>query len=118
VGMAGLVFSVLDEPAFAGFSDDLKLRLIEAAADLMPDNTGGAVLLGVQGVCVISHGSSSARAIVNAVRVALTCVEADIVAAQTAAVAGAAGAGKPTGGGGTGKRAGGAGTGKPTGGVG
>ena len=31
---------------------------------------GGAVLLGVRGVCVISHGSSSARAIVSAVRLA------------------------------------------------
>ena len=33
-----------------------------------PDLTGGAVLLGVKGVCVISHGSSSAPAIVNAAR--------------------------------------------------
>ena len=30
--------------------------------DLDPDSDGGAVLLGVDGVCVISHGSSSARA--------------------------------------------------------
>ena len=32
----------------------------DAAADLDPDSTGGAVLLGLDGVCVISHGSSSA----------------------------------------------------------
>ncbi|HXQ19316.1 MAG TPA: phosphate acyltransferase PlsX [Acidimicrobiales bacterium] len=37
---------------------------------LDPDNTGGAMLLGVDGVCVISHGSSSATAILNAVRAA------------------------------------------------
>jgi phosphate acyltransferase len=37
------------------------------------------VLLGVDGVCVISHGSSSARAIVNAVRVAKECVETGVV---------------------------------------
>ena len=40
------------------------------AAELDPENTGGAMLLGVDGVCVISHGSSSAVAVVNAIRVA------------------------------------------------
>jgi glycerol-3-phosphate acyltransferase PlsX len=37
------------------------------------------VLLGVDGVCVISHGSSSARALVNAVRVAQECVVTGVV---------------------------------------
>ena len=37
------------------------------------------MLLGVDGVCVISHGSSSARAIVNAITVAADCVQADVV---------------------------------------
>jgi glycerol-3-phosphate acyltransferase PlsX len=45
-------------------------HLAPLAAEFDPDNTGGAVLLGVDGVCVISHGSSSARAIVSAIRVA------------------------------------------------
>jgi glycerol-3-phosphate acyltransferase PlsX len=44
--------------------------LAPLASEFDPDNTGGAMLLGVDGVCVISHGSSNARAIVNAVRVA------------------------------------------------
>ena len=35
---------------------------------LDPENTGGAMLLGLDGVCIISHGSSSATAIVNAVQ--------------------------------------------------
>ncbi len=35
-----------------------------------PEMYGGALLLGVQGVCVITHGASSARAIFHAVRVA------------------------------------------------
>jgi len=86
LAMAGLVFTVLDEPEFADLAGPLRLRLLEAAADFLPDNTGGALLLGVQGICVISHGSSSAAAIVNAVRVAVQCVEADVVAAQQAAV--------------------------------
>ncbi len=37
---------------------------------LDPDNVGGAMLLGVDGICVISHGSSSAKAIASALRVA------------------------------------------------
>ena len=74
-GLAGLVFGVLDEPGRGSdAADALKLRLLEAATPLLPDNTGGAMLLGVDGVCVISHGSSSATAIVNAVRVARDCV--------------------------------------------
>jgi fatty acid/phospholipid biosynthesis enzyme len=38
-------------------------------------------------VCIISHGSSSARAIVNGVRVASEMVEADLVADLRDAVA-------------------------------
>ncbi len=44
--------------------------LAPLANELDPDTYGGAVLLGVEGVCVISHGSSGARAILNAVKVA------------------------------------------------
>jgi glycerol-3-phosphate acyltransferase PlsX len=90
-GLAGLVFGVLDEPPWASVADGLKLRLLEAAAPLLPDNTGGALLLGVDGVCVISHGASSATAIVNAVRVARDCVRAGVVGQLTAAAAEAAG---------------------------
>jgi glycerol-3-phosphate acyltransferase PlsX len=53
--------------------------LAPAAAELDPDATGGAMLLGVEGVCIISHGSSSARAIVNAVRVAGEMVDGELV---------------------------------------
>lgn len=37
---------------------------------LTPEHQGGAMLLGVNGICVISHGSSRARATMNALRVA------------------------------------------------
>jgi glycerol-3-phosphate acyltransferase PlsX len=53
--------------------------MLEAAAPLLPDNTGGALLLGVNGVCVISHGASSSTAIFNACRVARDCVTAHVV---------------------------------------
>jgi len=89
-GLAGLVFGVVDEEGalWAGAADALKLRLLEAAAPLLPDNTGGAMLLGVEGVCVISHGASTATAIVNAVRVARDCVRADVVSKLRESVAG------------------------------
>jgi glycerol-3-phosphate acyltransferase PlsX len=41
--------------------------------------TGGAPLLGVDGVCIISHGRSSARAIANAIRAAGEAVRHGIV---------------------------------------
>jgi len=40
---------------------------------------GGAPLLGVNGICIICHGSSRARAVKNAVRVAKECVERKVV---------------------------------------
>ena len=81
MGLAGLVFGVVDEPGtpWADAATALKLRLLEAAAPLMPDNTGGGMLLGVKGVCVISHGSSNANAVVNATRVARDCLAANVV---------------------------------------
>ncbi|HWE54745.1 MAG TPA: phosphate acyltransferase PlsX [Acidimicrobiales bacterium] len=69
--------------------DALIGQLLPLAAELDPDTTGGAVLLGVDGVCIISHGSSSARAIVNAVDVAQRAVDDDLVGQIRAAVAGA-----------------------------
>jgi len=44
--------------------------LAPVAAALTPENQGGALLLGLDGICVISHGSSNATAILNALRVA------------------------------------------------
>jgi phosphate acyltransferase len=44
-----------------------------------PEETGGAVLLGLNKVCIIAHGSSSAKAIRNAVRVAIRSVENGVV---------------------------------------
>ena len=54
---------------------------------LDPDTYGGAVLLGVDGVCIISHGSSGETAIVYAIGVAHEMVThgmVDEIAAVTA----------------------------------
>ncbi len=54
--------------------------------ELDPDTYGGAMLLGVDGVCIISHGSSSERAVVNALGVAREMVAADLVQAIATAI--------------------------------
>jgi glycerol-3-phosphate acyltransferase PlsX len=65
--------------------------LAPLATELDPDTHGGAVLLGVNGVCVISHGSSGARAIFNAIKVAHHAADDKLVARIEAAIA----SGKP-----------------------
>jgi len=84
-GMRSLVNAILgafdssDETRAAG--DVLFPALLPLYAQLDPDNTGGAMLLGLNGPCVISHGSSSATAVVNAVKVAVEVVDGDLAGA-------------------------------------
>lgn len=67
-------------------SEVLLAALSPLVAELEPDSQGGAMLLGVEGVCIISHGSSSAQAIVNAVRVAHDLAVGGVVEALRQAV--------------------------------
>jgi glycerol-3-phosphate acyltransferase PlsX len=78
------VFAATDETKAA--ADVLLPHLLPLYGLLDPNNTGGALLLGVDGVCVISHGSSNETAVVNAVQVAAQAVEADLVGSLRAAV--------------------------------
>ena len=90
-GMKGLVnrlleaFDTNDETRAA--ADVLMPELLPLYATLDPENTGGAMLLGVDGVCIISHGSSGPTAVVNAVRVARDMVAGDVPAHLAASVA-------------------------------
>ena len=69
------MFAVLDStPEAREAAQTIMPLLLQAAETYDPDLIGGAVLLGINGVCVISHGSSSAQAIVSAVGVAADCV--------------------------------------------
>jgi len=61
-------------------------HLLPLAAEFEPENTGGAMLLGTDGVCVISHGSSTATAMMNAVLVAHECAARGLVDHVAAAV--------------------------------
>ncbi len=85
MGILGAAISSTPETKAAG--DVLLPALLPYAAEVDPEETGGALLLGVDGVCVISHGSSSARAIFNALRVAHELAAADLVGQVRAAVA-------------------------------
>ena len=60
--------------------------LLPIQTELDPDTYGGAALLGVDGICIISHGSSSARAIMNAVGLAAEMVAGDLVGSIRQAV--------------------------------
>ena len=48
----------------------IKRRVGALRDQLDPNTTGGAILLGLRGVAVIAHGSSSAEGVANAVRLA------------------------------------------------
>ncbi len=60
-----------------GFDRD---ALRAAFAPLDYAERGGAPLLGVRGVSIISHGKSGERAIKNAIKVALRAIETDLSA--------------------------------------
>jgi glycerol-3-phosphate acyltransferase PlsX len=68
-------------------ADLLAPALLPLYAQMDPDTVGGAMLLGVKGVCIISHGSSSPTAVLNAVTAARDLVAADMVEHLTAAAA-------------------------------
>ncbi len=78
------IFGTDDETRAA--ADVLLPHLAPVVSTFDPANTGGAMLLGTDGVCVISHGSSNATAIVNAVRVAREVAVGGLVEALASAV--------------------------------
>ncbi len=77
---------ILARPGLEQASEALLPAIAPLATELEPEGTGGAMLLGVDGVCVISHGSSSATAMVNAVTVAHDLAVGGLVAAVADAV--------------------------------
>jgi glycerol-3-phosphate acyltransferase PlsX len=90
-GMRTLVGAIFDafgsSPEAQAASEVLLPALLPLYGSVDPDNTGGAMLLGVDGLCLISHGSSSATAVVNAIRVARELHDAGIVERLRLAVA-------------------------------
>jgi phosphate acyltransferase len=92
-GFVGNVVLKLTEGLADGLFKTIKREIVSERPDLIKDfepvikavwarhdysEYGGAPLLGVDGICIICHGSSDHRAIKNAVRVAVEYVKADL----------------------------------------
>jgi glycerol-3-phosphate acyltransferase PlsX len=91
-GLAVGIFSLLREELSRGLLVKLGValarpRLRALALRLDHAEYGGAPLLGVDGICIVSHGSSKARAVRNAVALAAESVRARMVDAIRADVA-------------------------------
>ena len=78
-GVVKALFTAIGEPEYKEHADALMPALLGLYAQFDPDTYGGAILLGVDGVCIISHGSSGARAMLNGIKVAKEMVEVDMV---------------------------------------
>jgi phosphate acyltransferase len=82
-GLKALVNALLlafgSTPEYQKHADALMPAMLPLYTALDAETYGGALLLGVDGVCVISHGSSSERAILSGIKVAREMVEADVV---------------------------------------
>jgi glycerol-3-phosphate acyltransferase PlsX len=71
------IFTATDESKEA--AKVLMPGLVELATLMSPETHGGAHLLGVKGVCIIGHGSSSAEAVLSAIRIAAQTVDGGLV---------------------------------------
>lgn len=84
--LRALLAAFAAEERYQPHADALLPALLPLHAQLSPDTYGGAMLLGVDGVCIITHGSSNATAMHNAIRLAHDMAERDIVGQIRAAV--------------------------------
>jgi len=73
-----------DETRAAGHA--LAPYLMPTVTTLTPEYQGGAMLLGLNGICVISHGASNDTAIMNALRVAAEMDAAGVVEKMRTAI--------------------------------
>ena len=83
-GIAHCLFGMIKEELTASFSRKIGAMLVKGGfkeIKKMMDykEYGGAPLLGVNGISIVCHGSSDARAVQNAIRVAADCVESQFV---------------------------------------
>lgn len=89
-GMKAVIGALLEAFSAEGYEEHaaaLMPALLPLYTSLNPDTYGGAVLLGVDGVCIISHGSSGSVAMRNAIGVAAEMVEHHMVDEIRAAIA-------------------------------
>ena len=85
-GLARVLFSQVKEALSSGLVTRAAAAVIAPAiralkVRLDPESHGGAPLLGVDGACIIGHGSSSARAVANGIAMTARAIRADIASA-------------------------------------
>jgi len=89
--LRGVITALFDalgsDPANKPHTDALMPSLMSLYEMFDPDTYGGAILLGVDGVCIISHGSTSAKAMVNGIKIAQEMVTSGMVEQIRAAIA-------------------------------
>lgn len=73
------LFEALAQPDVKPHADAILPALLPLYETLDSETYGGAVLLGVNGVCIIGHGSSSAKAMFNGIKVASDLVAHDLI---------------------------------------
>ena len=73
------LFAAISAPEYKEHADGIMPALLSLYSTFDPDTYGGAILLGVDGVCIISHGSSGSRAMLNGIKVAKEMVDVDMV---------------------------------------
>ena len=83
-GMAGLFFNEIKEVFMTNALTKVsalfvKKHLKEMKAKFDYEEYGGALLLGINGLAIISHGSSRSRAIVNAIKVAYEGLKGNLI---------------------------------------
>ena len=78
-GVVKALFAAISAPEYKDHADGIMPALLSLYSTFDPDTYGGAILLGVDGVCIISHGSSGSRAMLNGIKVAKEMVEVDMV---------------------------------------
>lgn len=84
----GFIMDAVSPPEYAEALQTLAPAVAELREKLNPERAGGAHLLGVNGVVVVTHGSSTRLSISTAVRTAAEAVDADVpqlIAAELAA---------------------------------
>lgn len=79
-GAARMSYELMANALIDGDVTHMHAVLDEARTQLDPEATGGAHLLGTKGVVVIAHGSSSRRAMANAIQLAAEGAEQDLAA--------------------------------------
>jgi|TARA_B110000116_G_scaffold77396_1_gene67141 glycerol-3-phosphate acyltransferase PlsX len=84
---AALLTAMAGRPEALAAAEVLTPELDDLYREFHPDTYGGAMLLGVRGVCIISHGSTGATAMENAILTGAEMVRADIVGHLAEAVA-------------------------------